>query len=52
MKTKEIIFKTAFWNGVTYALKATSLVVKMLRLVDGYKKPVIGYIYDASDRFI
>ena len=35
---------------MVYALKLTGPLVKVLRLVDGEKKPAMGYIYEAMDR--
>ncbi|CAH1442566.1 unnamed protein product [Lactuca virosa] len=40
----------SFWRNVLYALKLTSPLVKVLRLVDGEKYPAMGYIYEAMDR--
>ena len=34
-----------FWNGVTLALKVFAPLVKVLRLVDGDKKPSMGFVY-------
>nr|XP_011458667.1 PREDICTED: uncharacterized protein LOC101299743 [Fragaria vesca subsp. vesca] len=35
----------AFWNGVTLCLKVFAPLVKVLRLVDGDKKPSMGFVY-------
>nr|KYP45562.1 hypothetical protein KK1_032865 [Cajanus cajan] len=40
----------SFWRNVVYILKVTTPLVKVLRLVDGKKKPSIGYIYEAMDK--
>ena len=40
----------SFWNVIVFALKATGPLVRVLRLVDGEKKPAMGYIYEAMDR--
>ena len=40
----------SFWNNVAYVLKLTTLLVRVLRLVDSEKKPAMGYIYEAVDR--
>lgn len=34
-----------FWNGVTMCLKVFGPLVKLLRLVDGDKKPTMGYLH-------
>ncbi|KAL6535714.1 hypothetical protein OROHE_012558 [Orobanche hederae] len=39
-----------FWNNVVCSLKVAGPLVKVLRLVDGEKKPPMGYIYEAMDR--
>ena len=40
----------SFWNNVVFALKVAGPLVRVLRLVDGEKKPAMGYIYEAMDR--
>ncbi|XP_035845963.1 uncharacterized protein LOC110944107 [Helianthus annuus] len=37
-------------ENIVYALKLTGPLVKVLRIVDGDKKPAMGYIYDAMTR--
>lgn len=49
-KVKQIIMQDSFWRNVLYALKLTGPLVKVLRMVDGEKKPAMGYIYEAMDR--
>nr|XP_016476618.1 PREDICTED: uncharacterized protein LOC107798165 [Nicotiana tabacum] len=39
-----------FWNDIVQALKVGNPLVIVLRLVDGEKKPPMGYIYEAMDR--
>ncbi|KAJ9544035.1 hypothetical protein OSB04_023742 [Centaurea solstitialis] len=39
-----------FWRNIAYALKLTGPLVSVLRLVDGEKRPAMGYIYEAIDR--
>ncbi|KAJ9553070.1 hypothetical protein OSB04_017115, partial [Centaurea solstitialis] len=39
-----------FWRNIAYALKLTGPLVSVLRLVDGEKRPAMGYIYEAMDR--
>ncbi|XP_013614699.1 PREDICTED: uncharacterized protein LOC106320900 [Brassica oleracea var. oleracea] len=49
-KLKQYILQEGFWRNIAYALKLTSPLVKVLRMVDGEKKPPMGYIYAAMDR--
>ncbi|KAL5739396.1 hypothetical protein ACOSQ2_028576 [Xanthoceras sorbifolium] len=35
----------SFWNGVTTCLKVFAPLVKVLRLVDGDRKPAMGFVY-------
>ncbi|GKC22712.1 importin subunit beta-1 [Tanacetum coccineum] len=44
------ILSDGFWRNVAYVLKLTGPLVKVLRIVDGDKKPAMGYIYEAMDR--
>ncbi|XP_028088946.1 uncharacterized protein LOC114289419 isoform X2 [Camellia sinensis] len=46
----QIMLMPSFWNLVVYALKVSSPLVHVLRLVDSEKKPAMGYIYEAMDR--
>ncbi|KAI3877771.1 hypothetical protein MKX03_019211 [Papaver bracteatum] len=39
-----------FWQSVISFLKSVIPIVKVLRLVDGYDKPAMGYIYKAIDK--
>ncbi|XP_057964619.1 uncharacterized protein LOC131155470 [Malania oleifera] len=45
-----IVLMPTFWSTIVYALKLTGPLVRVLRLVDGEKKPAMGYIYEAMDR--
>lgn len=45
-----LIISVHFWNDVVRALTVCSPLTKVLRLVDGEKKPPMGYIYEAMDR--
>jgi hypothetical protein len=49
-KVTEIVLMPSFWNSIVYILKVTGPLVKVLRLVDSEKRPVMGYIYEAMDR--
>ena len=44
------ILNPSFWNNILYSLKVAGPLVKVLRMVDGEKKPAMGYIYEAMDR--
>ncbi|KAF8405813.1 hypothetical protein HHK36_007890 [Tetracentron sinense] len=46
----ETVLSTTFWNNIVYAMKITAQLMRVLRLVDGEKKPHMGYIYEAMDR--
>ncbi|KAL5769557.1 hypothetical protein ACOSP7_013711 [Xanthoceras sorbifolium] len=39
------VMSMSFWNGVTTCLKVFAPLVKVLRLVDGDKKPAMGFVY-------
>ncbi|KAK2654653.1 hypothetical protein Ddye_014509 [Dipteronia dyeriana] len=39
------ILSTSFWNGVKYCLRVFSPLVWVLRLVDGDRKPSMGFVY-------
>ncbi|XP_073131118.1 uncharacterized protein [Henckelia pumila] len=49
-RASEVILMPSFWNHVVFAVKVGGPIVKVLRLVDGEKKPPMGYIYEAMDR--
>ncbi|XP_074353073.1 uncharacterized protein LOC141692245 isoform X1 [Apium graveolens] len=42
--------QASFWNTIVCSFKVAGLLVKVLRLVDGEKRPPMGYIYEAMDR--
>ncbi|KAL5759938.1 hypothetical protein ACOSQ2_018776 [Xanthoceras sorbifolium] len=44
-KAYATVMSTSFWNGVTTCLKVFAPLVKVLRLVDGDKKPAMGFVY-------
>ncbi|KAF8405904.1 hypothetical protein HHK36_007982 [Tetracentron sinense] len=46
----ETVLSTSFWKGMVYAMKITAPLVRVLRLVDGEKRPPMGYIYEAIDK--
>ena len=39
------VMSVSFWNGVTQCLKVFAPLVRVLRLVDGDRKPSIGFVY-------
>ncbi|XP_028077965.1 uncharacterized protein LOC114279882 [Camellia sinensis] len=46
----QTLLMPSFWNTVVFALKVSGPLVKMFRLVDTEKKPLMRYIYEAMDR--
>ncbi|KAH0674853.1 hypothetical protein KY284_025940 [Solanum tuberosum] len=44
------IISPFFWNDVVQALRVGGPLIHVLRMVDGEKKPPMGYIYEAMDR--
>ncbi|GKD04194.1 putative zinc finger, BED-type containing protein [Tanacetum coccineum] len=42
--------KESFWKNIVYTLKLTGPLVNVLRMVDGERKPAMGYIYKAMDK--
>ncbi|XP_050941288.1 uncharacterized protein LOC127149549 [Cucumis melo] len=46
----QTILLASFWTTIVFALKVSGSLVRVLRLVDGEKKPPMGYIYEAMDR--
>ncbi|KAH1077183.1 hypothetical protein GLYMA_19G102600v4 [Glycine max] len=46
----KVVLMPSFWNSVVYTLKVMAPLVKVLRLVDGERKPAMGYIYEAMDK--
>ncbi|MCX8905977.1 hypothetical protein, partial [Vibrio parahaemolyticus] len=49
-RVTKIVLMPSFWNNIVYILKVTGPLVKVFRLVDSEKRPVMGYIYEAMDR--
>ena len=49
-RVAQTILMATFWNTVVYSLKVLGPIVRVLRLVDGEKRPAMGYIYEAMDR--
>ncbi|XP_023756629.1 uncharacterized protein LOC111905185 [Lactuca sativa] len=49
-KIKGYFISDSFWRNILYSLKLNGPLVKVLRMVDGKKKPTMGYIYEAMDR--
>ncbi|CAI9303558.1 unnamed protein product [Lactuca saligna] len=48
--TANTILTPNFWNNIDIAVKIGCLLLSVLRLVDGERKPPMGYIYEAMDR--
>lgn len=50
IKVAKIILTTRFWGSVLYILKIYGPLVRVLRLVDGERRPAMGYVYEAMDK--
>ncbi|XP_006588065.1 uncharacterized protein LOC114368165 [Glycine soja] len=46
----KVVLMPSFWNSVVYTLKVMAPLVKVILLVDGERKPAMGYIYEAMDK--
>ena len=44
-----VVRDEGFWRSVSYSLKTTEPLVKVLRLADSEKMPGMGFIYGAMD---
>lgn len=49
-QTANTILLPSFWNNVKFAVNVGEPLLQVLRLVDGEKRPPMGYIYEAMDR--
>ncbi|XP_024011329.1 uncharacterized protein LOC112086592 [Eutrema salsugineum] len=49
-KVQTYLLQYTFWRHILYALKVTGPLVSVLRMVDGERKPPMGYIYAAMDK--
>ncbi|XP_042416539.1 uncharacterized protein LOC122005539 isoform X1 [Zingiber officinale] len=49
-KVAKIIMTLRFWSSIVHILKIYGPLVRVLRLVDGERKPAMSYIYEAMDR--
>ncbi|XP_039048245.1 uncharacterized protein LOC120188944 [Hibiscus syriacus] len=49
-RVASIVLMPTFWSTIVYILKMKGPLVKVLRLVDGEKRPAMGYVYEAMDR--
>lgn len=49
-RVASFVLMPTFWSAIVWILKMTGPLVRVLRLVDGEKKPAMGYIYEAMDR--
>ncbi|KAL5710110.1 hypothetical protein ACHQM5_020714 [Ranunculus cassubicifolius] len=47
---EKIVLNAHYWNGIVYALKVSTPLVRVLRMADSEKKPSMGYMYEAMDR--
>uniref|UniRef100_A0A2N9ILE4 BED-type domain-containing protein n=1 Tax=Fagus sylvatica TaxID=28930 RepID=A0A2N9ILE4_FAGSY len=48
--SKDVLEDHEFWSQCHHIVKITEPLVRVLRLVDGDEKPVMGYLYEAMDR--
>lgn len=44
------VLNIQFWRNVKFSLKVAAPIVRVLRIVDGEKKPSMGYVYEAMER--
>ncbi|XP_010525599.1 PREDICTED: uncharacterized protein LOC104803372 [Tarenaya hassleriana] len=49
-KMAGFLLQDSFWRNMLYSLKLTAPLVKVLRIVDGERKPSMGYMYGAMDK--
>ncbi|OIT19030.1 hypothetical protein A4A49_42701 [Nicotiana attenuata] len=49
-ETVKVLISPSFWNDVVRALKVGGPLIRVLRTVDGERKPPMGYLYEAMDR--
>ncbi|XP_059627526.1 uncharacterized protein LOC132270366 [Cornus florida] len=46
----QIVLMPTFWTSIVYSLKVASPLVRVLKLVDGERRPPMGYIYEVMER--
>ena len=51
-ETKKIVIRKDFWSNASDILKVFELIIKVLRLVDGDEKPIMGFIYKVTKQSI
>ncbi|XP_070044056.1 uncharacterized protein [Nicotiana tomentosiformis] len=49
-ETAKVLISPSFWNDVVRALKVGGPLIRVRRMVDGERKPPMGYLYEAMDR--
>nr|XP_033509611.1 uncharacterized protein LOC104087391 [Nicotiana tomentosiformis] len=49
-ETAKVLISPSFWNDVVRALKVGGPLIRVLRMVDGERKPPMGYLYEIMDR--
>nr|XP_033508844.1 uncharacterized protein LOC104121638 [Nicotiana tomentosiformis] len=49
-ETAKVLISPLFWNDVVWALKVGGPLIRVLCMVDGERKPPMGYLYEAIDR--
>ena len=48
-RIQNYVLDSRFWHNVTICIKAVYSLIKVLRLVDLFEKPAMGFIYKAMD---
>ncbi|XP_075095544.1 uncharacterized protein LOC142173790 [Nicotiana tabacum] len=46
----KILISPSFWNDVVRVLKVDGPLIRVLRMVDGERKPPMDYLYEVMDR--
>ncbi|XP_059667593.1 uncharacterized protein LOC132313007 isoform X2 [Cornus florida] len=49
-RAAQIVLMPSFWNNISYSVKVSNPLLGVLRIVEGEKKPPMGFIYDAMKR--
>nr|XP_016474433.1 PREDICTED: uncharacterized protein LOC107796202 [Nicotiana tabacum] len=49
-ETAKVLISPSFWNDILRALKVGGPLIRVFRMVDGERKPPMGYLYEAMDR--
>ncbi|XP_050243404.1 uncharacterized protein LOC126692036 isoform X1 [Quercus robur] len=49
-KVVSIILDNSFWDDINVLVKISSLLIRLLRIVDSDQRPAIGYVYEGMHR--